>query len=89
MSSFVTGLTDRYRALFDAAPTAFIVTDLHLSILEANPAASELLEVELRFLPGKPLPTFFETSERRELRTWQSRIARAGVQRRLSFAADV
>jgi len=74
MTSVVPDVLERYRALFDAAPSALIVTDPHLTIVEANPAASDLLEVDIRFLPGKPLAAFFETRARRELRTWWTRI---------------
>ncbi len=58
----------RYRELFDAAPDAYIVTDVDGTIRDANIAASRLFGVEPRFLVGKPLHTYFEDGSRRQLR---------------------
>src|SRR5215471_17432684 len=67
---------ERYRALFDAAPSALIATDKNLRVLEANTAAAELLDVEPRFLPGKPLAGFVDPEHKRELRTWPTKLLR-------------
>ena len=59
----------RYRTLFDASPDGLLVTDENGKILEANPAAAELLEVPLARLPGKLLAVFVAPRSRREFRT--------------------
>jgi two-component system, OmpR family, phosphate regulon sensor histidine kinase PhoR len=72
---------ERYRALFDAAPSALLVTDPSLRVLEANLAATELLDVEKRFLFGKPLVSFVDAEHRRQVRTWPSRLLRGDASR--------
>src|SRR5438270_6831012 len=64
----------KYRALFDFAPDAYLVTDMYGTISEANLAAGRLLGVEAKFLAGKPLPTFFDEGGRREYRQQLDRI---------------
>ena len=56
----------RFRELFDFAPDAYLITDLYGTIREANVAASRLLGVEPKALVGKPLPSFFEESARKQ-----------------------
>ncbi|HJU90192.1 MAG TPA: PAS domain-containing protein [Gemmatimonadaceae bacterium] len=56
----------RYYELFDLAPDAYIVTDHHGVILEANRAASALLRVPSEYLVGKPLTLYVEEGTRRE-----------------------
>ncbi|HET9635047.1 MAG TPA: PAS domain-containing sensor histidine kinase [Gemmatimonadaceae bacterium] len=56
----------RYRELFDFAPDAYVVTDVHGTIREANVAAGKLLGIEPRFLVGKPVQAFFEEGSRRQ-----------------------
>jgi PAS domain S-box-containing protein len=56
----------RFRELFDFAPDAYLITDLYGTIREANVAASRLLGVEPKSLVGKPLPSFFEDSARKQ-----------------------
>jgi PAS domain S-box-containing protein len=56
----------KFRELFDLAPDAYVTTDLYGTIREANVAAGRLLGVEPRFLVGKPLPSFFEESARKQ-----------------------
>ena len=48
----------RYRELFEMAPDIYLVTDLHGVILEANAAATEMLNLRAGFLVGKPLVAF-------------------------------
>src|SRR2546423_227636 len=64
----------KYRALFDFAPDAYLVTDMYGTISEANLAAGRLLGVEAKFLAGKPLPAFFDEGGRREYRQQLDRI---------------
>jgi PAS domain S-box-containing protein len=53
----------RYRDLFEFAPDAYIITDLHGAIREANQAAVRLLNLDTKFLIGKPLPVFIVFDE--------------------------
>jgi PAS domain S-box-containing protein len=53
-----------FKELFELAPGAYIVTDAHLAIEDANTAAVKLLRRPLDELIGKPLTTFVEQSER-------------------------
>lgn len=59
----------RYRALFDAAPSALLATSHNLTIVECNAAAARLLDVQERFLLGKPLTVYVDLGSRRLLRT--------------------
>lgn len=54
----------RYQELFELAPNGYLVTDVSGKIEEANRAAAELLNVDPRFLVGKPLSVFIEGEER-------------------------
>jgi PAS domain S-box-containing protein len=49
---------DKYAELFDQVSDAYVVTKLDSSIIEANRAAAELLNLSQRFLIGKPLSVF-------------------------------
>jgi PAS domain S-box-containing protein len=60
----------RYQNLFDFAPDAYLVTDLHGTINEANLAAERLLNVSSSFLIGKPVTVFVTRAQhRQELRS--------------------
>jgi PAS domain S-box-containing protein len=48
----------KYGELFEAMSDAYVVTRLDSSIIEANRAAAELLNLSQRFLIGKPLSVF-------------------------------
>jgi PAS domain S-box-containing protein len=65
---------ERYRTLFAAAPSALVVTHHNLTIIECNAAAARLLDVEPRFLVGKPLTVYVDLGNRRLLRTRSGRI---------------
>src|SRR6267143_5097112 len=56
----------KFRELFEFAPDAYFVTDLHGTIREANVAAGRLLGLDPKFLVGKLLPSFFEEAARRQ-----------------------
>lgn len=60
----------RYQQLFDRAPLAHLTTDIHGLILEANEAAGRMLQIEPRFLRGKPIASFVVKQEIRRFRTW-------------------
>ncbi len=53
----------RYQELFDFAPDGYLVTDTYGTILEANRAASVLLNVSQRFLIRKPLLSYIAQSD--------------------------
>jgi PAS domain S-box-containing protein len=59
---------ERYRALFEEAPFAYLVTDRDGAVLEANSRASALLGVDRPWLAGKPLLSFVHLDDRRALR---------------------
>jgi len=58
------GTLGYFQELFDLAPAAYIVTDGHLVIDNANSAAVRLLRRPLEDLVGKPLLKFVEAGER-------------------------
>jgi len=53
----------RYRDLFEAAPDGYLVTDTGGIILDANGAATTLLNSLQQFLVGKPLAAFIAPEE--------------------------
>ncbi|MBD2012974.1 response regulator [Microcoleus sp. FACHB-53] len=54
----------RYVELFELAPDGYLVTDVNGKIQEANFAAASMLNIEPRFLVGKPLSVFIAQPER-------------------------
>ena len=66
----------RYQQLFQYAPDAYILTDLHGIIREANRSAARLFGVEPRFMAGKAFVSFVAQEDRprvrAELGRWQS-----------------
>ena len=54
----------RYQELFEFAPDGYLVTDVNGKIQEANRAAAMMLNIESRFLVGKPLNVFITQPER-------------------------
>jgi len=64
----------RYQELFEEAPDAYLVTDGAGVILEANRAASKLLNLSHSYLIGKPLSLFIIEEERRNFRSELSQI---------------
>jgi PAS domain S-box-containing protein len=55
----------RYQELFDFAPDAYLVTDLHAVIQEANYAAAALFATRKQFLVDKPLVFYVDERDRR------------------------
>ncbi|MGB7313818.1 MAG: ATP-binding protein [Nodosilinea sp.] len=53
----------RYQDLFEFAPESYFVTDLNSVVKEANHAAAFLLNIEQRFLIGKPLTAYVVQAE--------------------------
>jgi PAS domain S-box-containing protein len=60
----------RYQQLFDRAPLAHLATDRRGRIVEANDAAGRMLQVEPRFLAGKPIAAFVDPVDRKRFRSW-------------------
>ncbi|MEQ9368860.1 MAG: helix-turn-helix domain-containing protein [Coleofasciculus chthonoplastes F3-SA18-01] len=58
----------RYKNLFEFLPYAYLETDTRGKIIEANPAAANLLNVSQRFLVGKHLDIYLIKSDRRQFR---------------------
>jgi PAS domain S-box-containing protein len=58
----------RYAELFDKAPDAYVVTDEHGAVLEANHRAGTLFNIDPLFFAGKPLTSFVAAEDRGELR---------------------
>ena len=58
------GTPGYFQELFELAPGAYVVTDSHLVIDDANRAAVKLLRTPLDGLLGKPLLKFVEAGER-------------------------
>jgi PAS domain S-box-containing protein len=65
----------RYTEFFDYAPDAYLVTDDHGTVREANRAAAELLGVAARSIVGKPLLSFIAERSRTHFRAELQRAA--------------
>lgn len=70
--------SDRYRALFHAAPLAYVVTDRHGVIEEVNESAAALLGQHADSLAGRPLDLFVDASHPGGLQAAMARISAAG-----------
>lgn len=58
------GERQHYKKLFDFLPDAYLVTNAQGKILQANQASATLLNIETRFLVGKPLDIFLAPKDR-------------------------
>jgi PAS domain S-box-containing protein len=67
---------ERYRALFEEAPVAYLVTDRDGLVRQANRHASALLGVDRHWLLGKPLASFVLLEDRKAFR---QRLLRARI----------
>jgi PAS domain S-box-containing protein len=67
----------RNAAIFERAPFACVITDLHGNVREANVAALALLQVPLAYLTGKPLVIFVDDDERDAFRMRLAQVPRA------------
>jgi PAS domain S-box-containing protein len=59
---------ERYRMLFEQAPTAYLLTDRDGAVRQANLRASALLGVGRQWLIGKPLVSFVQLEDRKAFR---------------------
>jgi PAS domain S-box-containing protein len=57
----------RYQSLFNLAPDGYLVTDLSGVVQEANYAAASLLNIDQKYLTGKPLMAYVCPTERAAL----------------------
>ena len=55
---------ERYRDLFEHAPSGYLVTDADGVVCQANRAAGDLLNVAPKYLVGKPLSVFVSSADR-------------------------
>lgn len=69
----------RYAGLFRAAPEAYLVTDPHGIIREANDRASDMLGRTPDDLTGKPFASFVAEDEARTFRSWVNELRRGSV----------
>ncbi|QDL11758.1 PAS domain-containing sensor histidine kinase [Brasilonema octagenarum UFV-E1] len=68
----------RYQELFDFAPDGYLVTNTDGKILQANQAATQLLNISKSFLIGKALVNFVPEEERRAFRNQFSGLSDIG-----------
>jgi PAS domain S-box-containing protein len=73
---------ERYQALFEFAPDAYLVTDGSGVIREANHAAALLFQRAQQYLPGKPLITFIALDRRQLFRQRLQQASTASVPQR-------
>ena len=71
------GREARWRALFELAPAAYLVTTLDARVVQANAAACALLRRPVNALVGKPLACCVALDERGAFRTALERAAHA------------
>lgn len=71
----LSGERDRFRMLFENAPTALVLTDLVGSIHEVNRAAASLFGRDRYHLERKPIAALVSTEERAAFRHALGRIA--------------
>jgi PAS domain S-box-containing protein len=62
------GERQQYQNFFEQASEAYVVTDAHGTIAEANGAAVDILQRRKRYLRGKPLVTLVALEQRSEFR---------------------
>lgn len=66
---------ERYQELFDLVPDGYLVTDAASTIREANQRAGELLQIQPRFLTGKPLINLVYHEDRSFIRSRLNHLA--------------
>ncbi len=71
----------RYEALFRLAPDAYLVTDMHGTIRDANEAAADLLNLASELVRGKPLAVFVVMGDRDKYRSTLNGL-KNGISRR-------
>jgi PAS domain S-box-containing protein len=59
---------DHYRELFDLSPDGYFVTDRLAVIRDLNVAATKMVNIETRFVVGKPLAALVDLADSRVLR---------------------
>ena len=79
----------RYAELFDFAPEAYLETDAHWNIREANRAAAKLLCCAQDHLVGKPLVVFVPEGERRHFRAMLATLEKKGADGPVDWGAKM
>ena len=72
-----------YNELFDAAPDAYLVTDLNGAVLEANRRAGMMFNLDPAFLITKPLASFVAEHDRTRFRDLLSTMGDARIETEL------
>lgn len=62
------GERQQYQDFFEQASEAYVITDAHATITEANGAAVDILQRRKRYLRGKPLTALIALERRSEFR---------------------
>jgi PAS domain S-box-containing protein len=68
------GERQQYLAFFEQSPEAYVVTDAEGTIVDANGAATDILQRRRRFLRGKPLAYLVALDRRAEFRARLQRL---------------
>jgi PAS domain S-box-containing protein len=70
----------RYTELFELAPEAYVVTDEHGCVIEANRRAGVVLNLDPVFLAGKPLASFVVSEDRARFRDMIALMSAARIE---------
>jgi PAS domain S-box-containing protein len=76
----------RWKTMFDAAPLAYVLTDVEGTIHLANETASERLAISRRFLIGKPLSMFVDGGRAEFMQFVRDALNGGGATGSISFA---
>lgn len=68
------GERQQYLDVFEQSPEAYLVTDAQGTIVDANGAASDILQRRRQFLRGKPLAFLVALDRRAAFRSHQQRL---------------
>src|SRR5436190_21596718 len=68
------GERQQYLDFFEQSPEAYIVTDAEGTIVDANGAATDIVQRRRRFLRGKPLAVLVALDRRAEFRSRLKRL---------------
>jgi PAS domain S-box-containing protein len=76
----------RYAELFERAPDAYLVTDEHGCVIEANYRAGALFNIDPLFFAGKPLTSFISVEDRAQFRDLITLIGAARIEAQFRIA---
>jgi PAS domain S-box-containing protein len=78
----------RYRELFDLAPVAYLITDAHANVEEANRTAAALFGLSSGLLHGKPLAQMVAAADRLRFRAFLQDLRRSSGVREAEVALE-